>query len=107
MTFHIGKATHLTFMHHRFNIRRSSYKAKNSKLHVVQIAVCIQKRVLCIVIYSFLKKIYEVLAERPILLEIIYIHEFLKSRRVCYRYCALSEVYASKTSFMMLVTPDE
>lgn len=68
MTFHIGKATHLTFMHHRFNIRRSSYKAKNSKLHVVQIAVCIQKRVLCIVIYSFLKKIYEVLAERPILL---------------------------------------
>lgn len=68
MTFHIGKATHLTFMHHRFNIRRSSYKAKNSKLHVVQIAVCIQKRVLCIVIYSFLKKIYEVLAERSILL---------------------------------------
>lgn len=64
MTFHIGKATHLTFMHHRVNIRRSSYKAKNSKLHGVQIAVFIQKRVLCIVIYSFLKKIYEVLAER-------------------------------------------
>lgn len=40
-------------------------------------------------------------------IEIIYIYEFFKLCRVCYRYCVLFEVYVSKILFMMLVMLDE